>query len=259
MRGPAIVMIRGSSSSASIRSSGAVTKPKQISQEEWDKRLNAIKFKKEDVNQLVMNYLIIEGHKDAAEKFQKESGTKPEVELSTISKRMEIRSSIQNGQIEEAIQKVKELHPMILNNESILFHLQQQQLIELIRRGNIEEALIFAQKELAPKCENSKEFMAELEITMALFAFTVFQDNNIVIHTMCPPNVSKLLDPSQRSKTATELNSAILIAMNQQKEPKLPTLLKMLKWSQNVSLEKYKYPKITDFSTAKFESTTSSN
>ncbi len=67
---------------------------KSISREEWEKKLSEVKLNKaydispfhlafmfclrphnsRDLNSLVMNYLVIEGYKDAAEKFQQESG-----------------------------------------------------------------------------------------------------------------------------------------------------------------------------------------
>jgi len=37
------------------------------------------------------------------------------------------------------------------SNPGLLFHLQQQCLIELIRKGNVDAAISFAQTELAPK------------------------------------------------------------------------------------------------------------
>lgn len=47
-----------------------------ITREEWEKKLNAVKLRKEDMNTLVMNFLVTEGFVEAAEKFQRESGTK---------------------------------------------------------------------------------------------------------------------------------------------------------------------------------------
>ena len=44
----------------------------------------------------------------------------------------------------------------------LFFHLQQQRLIELVRRGNTEEALEFAQEYLAPRGEENPEFQQEL-------------------------------------------------------------------------------------------------
>lgn len=40
-------------------------------------------------------------------------------------------------------------------NPQLFFHLQQQRLIELIRSGKVEEALEFAQEELAPRGEEN--------------------------------------------------------------------------------------------------------
>ena len=48
---------------------------KIITKEEWEKKLNDVKIRKEDMNKLVMNFLVTEGYVDAAEKFRKESGT----------------------------------------------------------------------------------------------------------------------------------------------------------------------------------------
>jgi hypothetical protein len=46
-------------------------------------------------------------------------------------------------------------------NPKLFFHLQQQRLIELIRQNQIEEALEFAQEELAPRGEENVRFTSE--------------------------------------------------------------------------------------------------
>ena len=48
---------------------------KVITKEEWEKKLSEVKIRKEDMNRLVMNFLVTEGYVEAAEKFQHESGT----------------------------------------------------------------------------------------------------------------------------------------------------------------------------------------
>lgn len=48
---------------------------KLITKEEWEKKLSEVKIRKEDMNKLVMNFLVTEGYVEAAEKFQLESGT----------------------------------------------------------------------------------------------------------------------------------------------------------------------------------------
>lgn len=51
------------------------TSKKVITREEWEKKLNDVKIRKEDMNKLVMNFLVTEGYVEAAEKFRMESGT----------------------------------------------------------------------------------------------------------------------------------------------------------------------------------------
>ncbi|XP_050368511.1 protein GID8 homolog isoform X2 [Argentina anserina] len=216
---------------------------KVITREEWEKKLNDVKIKKEDMNKLVMNFFVTEGYVDAAEKFKKESGTE-HIDLATITDRMAVKTAVQCGNVEDAIEKVNDLNPEILDtNPQLFFHLQQQRLIELIRNGKVEEALEFAQEELAPRGEENQSFLEELERTVALLAFEDVSN--------CP--VGELLDISQRLKTASEVNAAILTSQSHEKDPKLPSLLKMLIWAQNQLDEKAHYPRINDLSTARLE------
>lgn len=94
------------------------------------------------VNHLVMNFLLIEGHKEAAACFQKEASVQrtridpsllpfnaspmvvliaipprvphaAEMDLESITGRMEVRTSLQNGDVITAIDKIKQLHPTV--------------------------------------------------------------------------------------------------------------------------------------------------
>ncbi|KAE8719833.1 Glucose-induced degradation protein 8-like protein [Hibiscus syriacus] len=219
------------------------TSKKVITREEWEKRLNAVKIRKEDMNKLVMNFLVTEGYVEAAEKFRMESGTE-HIDLATISDRMAVKKAVQCGNVEDAIEKVNDLNPAILDtNPQLFFHLQQQRLIELIRNGKVEEALEFAQEELAPRGEENQSFLEELERTVSLLAFEDVSN--------CP--VGELLDISQRLKTASEVNAAILTSQSHEKDPKLPSLLKMLLWAQNQLDQKAAYPRINDLSNTALE------
>lgn len=53
-----------------------------------------------------------------------------------------------------------------------------------------------------------------------------------------PSTISSLLDPSQRLRTARELNAAILAAQGHAAEPKLPQLMTMMNWGEGLLLEK---------------------
>ncbi|XP_064935628.1 protein GID8 homolog isoform X1 [Musa acuminata AAA Group] len=217
---------------------------KVITREEWERKLKDVKIRKEDMNKLVMNFLVTEGYVEAAEKFRVESGTEPDIDLATITDRMAVKKALQSGNVEDAIEKVNDLNPTILDtNPQLYFHLQQQRLIELIRSGKIEEALEFAQEELAPRGEENQSFLEELERTVALLAFEDVKN--------CP--YGELLDVSQRLKTASELNAAILTSQSHEKDPKLPSLLKMLIWAQNQLDEKAAYPRINNLTTAALE------
>ncbi|XWS18366.1 hypothetical protein CRYUN_Cryun32bG0037300 [Craigia yunnanensis] len=153
---------------------------------------------------------------------------------------MAVKKAVQCGNVE----KVNDLNPEILDtNPQLLFHLQQQRLIELIRNGKVEEALEFAQEELAPRGEENQSILEELERTVSLLAFEDVSN--------CP--VGELLDVSQRLKTASEVNAAILTSQSHEKDPKLPSLLKMLIWAQNQLDEEAAYPGINDFSNATLE------
>ncbi|KAB2026805.1 hypothetical protein ES319_D06G246700v1 [Gossypium barbadense] len=217
---------------------------KVIMREEWEKRLNHIRIRKEDMNKLVMNFLVTEGYAEAVAKFRMETGTEPDMDVAMIMDRMAVKEAVQCGNVEDAIEKVNDLNPEILDtNPELFFHLQQQRLIELIRNEKIEEALEFAQEELAPRGEENQSFLEELERTISLLVFKDVSN--------CP--VRELLDSSQRLKTANEVNAAILTSQSHEKDPKLHSLLKMLIWAQNQLDEKATYPRIKDFLKATLE------
>ncbi|KAF8640671.1 hypothetical protein AX17_000328 [Amanita inopinata Kibby_2008] len=184
-----------------------------------------------------MDYLVVEGYKSAAEEFSQEANMTPPMDIESIENRMDIREALQRGDVEEAITRVNDLNPEILDtNPSLYFHLQQQKLIEYIRQGRVAEAIQFAQDELAPRGEESPEFLTELERTMALLAFESSPS--------APASILELLSPAQRMKTAGEVNAAILESLSQGKEVKLVGLLKLLSWGEALLEEKAEFPKV---------------
>ncbi|KAG2023582.1 pg4 [Coprinopsis cinerea AmutBmut pab1-1] len=208
-----------------------------IKKEDWDRRLHEVDISKEELNQLIMDYLVIEGYKAAAEEFSQEANLAPTIDFESIESRMVIREALQRGDVEDAITRVNDLNPEILDtNPALYFRLQQQKLIEYIRAGRIDEALHFAQEELAPRGEESPEFLSELERTMSLLAFETAPN--------APPAIAELLSPAQRMKTAGEVNAAILESLSQGKEVKLVGLLKLLCWGETLLEEKAEFPKV---------------
>lgn len=199
---------------------------------------------KETMNRLVMDYLVIEGHKEAAERFRAESGTAAGLDLETISDRREIRSAIEGGGVARAVAHADRVSPELLSsNPDLCFAVLQQQLIELIREGNIDEAISFAQVELAPRAEASAALLAELERTMMLLAYDEPE-------AACPE--AELLSQAQRQRTASRLNAALLTAQAQEKEAALPMMLRRLHWAQDELSHRQRcsYPRIDDYDLA---------
>jgi hypothetical protein len=131
--------------------------------------------------------------------------------------------------------------------------LQQQRLIELIRTGDTTEALKFASEHLAPRAEEHPDLLPELERTMTLLAFEHPRSGGITtaasgvglgggkkVTLEVPQQVSELLAPEQRLRTAGELNAAILASQSQGREPKLPQLIKMLSFGESLLAKEVK-------------------
>uniref|UniRef100_A0A7S3REB3 CTLH domain-containing protein n=1 Tax=Emiliania huxleyi TaxID=2903 RepID=A0A7S3REB3_EMIHU len=174
---------------------------------EWDARLQAVELPKSMVNALVLDWLVNQGHHDAAAAFVRESGT-PAGDLDGIAERMSIRQAVEAGRMQAALEALEALHPALLSVDppnggsdlQLLFALQQQHFIELVRAGDVAAALTHAQHKLAPLAEAQPALVEPLELTMMLLASADGADS---------PS-AHLLHPSQRRRTATALNAAIL-------------------------------------------------
>lgn len=166
------------------------------------------------LKRLVMNFLVIEGYQDVAEKFQTEASIQPEIPLDSIATRMSIRKFISAGSIEEAIQTINSINPAILEtNPDLLFRLQQQRLIELIRSGDIEESLIFAREVLAPVALQNPAHLVEMEQIMSLLAFRDVSNSPL----------KHLVSMQHRQQLAGKINEAILAAQCHNKGNKIST------------------------------------
>ncbi|GLJ51206.1 hypothetical protein SUGI_1089540 [Cryptomeria japonica] len=86
---------------------------KEIKKDEWGKRLNDVKIRKEEMNKLIMNFLVTEDYVEAAEKFQLELVTKPDLDLGTTTNRVAVHTTIQSGNVEAVIEKDNDLNPEV--------------------------------------------------------------------------------------------------------------------------------------------------
>lgn len=81
---------------------------------------------RQEINRLILEYLVVEGYKDAAEKFSKEIGiSQPLSEIhstgASLAERMEIREAVLSRRIEETIDKVNQLWPELFEKNPYIY------------------------------------------------------------------------------------------------------------------------------------------
>ncbi|MBN3310614.1 GID8A protein, partial [Amia calva] len=129
-------------------------KPEDITKDEWMDKLNNVHIQRADMNRLIMNYLVTEGFKEAAEKFRMESGIEPSIDLDSLDERIKIREMILKGQIQEAIALINSLHPEFCLivwsevNQAVLDYENRESTPKLAK---LLKLLLWAQNELDQK------------------------------------------------------------------------------------------------------------
>lgn len=242
---PTAVNPDSSSSSHNISSSGAtpvsVGPPHSsslISSSQWERSMASHDFSKAQMNDIVLDYLIKEGFKEAAEAFAAEANIDLQADkLCGMDERLAIHTSIVSGNIIGAMKQINDFNSDLLDeNAEINFQLKQQHVIELIRTGDKEGALKFAQMYLSEHGSDASKRHAT-EKTLMLLCFDDFDS--------CP--VKDLLSESKRIKLAEDVNSAILRSQDKEPSSKLAKAVQILDWAQNALDDRgLKYPRIDD-------------
>ena len=185
------------------------------------------------LNDLIMDYLIIQGEELAARTFVNESGITPIVDLDTIEARQTVRRNILEGKCSVAIEKINELDINILNSKEkglkLLFKLKKQILIEMIRDKNINGALDYVQSDIEPIMKSMPNLIEKMEDVLLLMAF----DNLDVAPKAC----RNLMNLKQRGYIANEVNSIILNYFNQTTINQITMIEKERKWIENKLLD----------------------
>ena len=180
---------------------------------------------KADLDYLIMNYLLMEGHKEAAETFCKESGTQMNVPTSHIEERIQVRDAVCSGRVAEAIALVNELESSIFDsNKAVYVNMLKQQLVEIIRDGDIARAVEFARTELADAGKENHRHLAELEETLAL-----------ILHDDPEKSpYSHLLSRSRLQCLSSEMNAAIMKQFDLPVTSGLRRHLQIIRWTQEI-------------------------
>uniref|UniRef100_A0AC35G0C3 Uncharacterized protein n=1 Tax=Panagrolaimus sp. PS1159 TaxID=55785 RepID=A0AC35G0C3_9BILA len=178
----------------------------------------------EKIHGLVVDFLICEGYREAAELLCAQSNIEfPEDEKVSLDKRYEIRTSIVKGEVDKAIQQINNYTPNLLKeNPKIHFQLLRQQLVELIRNKNVEEALEFAQKHLVHMADQPPELLQKLEQTYGLLVFEKPESSPF----------GHLMEMNQRNILAAEVNSLICGSNGRNPTSKLEQLFRLIVWNK---------------------------
>jgi hypothetical protein len=109
--------------------------------DDWLSRLDSMHLKRSELNLLIMDYLIAEGFKEAAERFKLEANIDCDKsgQLVTtnetndeIDQRIAVRMAIEEGKICEAMRLINSYYPELIDNNRHLYFKLQVILIEVI-------------------------------------------------------------------------------------------------------------------------------
>uniref|UniRef100_A0A7S2SM91 CTLH domain-containing protein n=1 Tax=Mucochytrium quahogii TaxID=96639 RepID=A0A7S2SM91_9STRA len=199
----------------------------KYSKREWDDVLLAAAVPKREMNHLVMDFFLCQGYVEAAREFRKEAVLADDIEgddIEGIKERNFIRNAILNERFEEAIQHLEQLGTDIFEgNKRLLFRLRKHILIEKIKNGEISEAILFAQVELAPLTAQVADLRKELEEVLSLLLFDDIESSPL----------SFLLEKEELLVTARKVNAMILQFQGQKSDARLIHLFQEAQWSQD--------------------------
>ena len=143
--------------------------------------------------------------------------------MDLIDERMDVRRMIEAGEISQAIKKIDEINELILSERPELhFELLRQQLVELIKKGQIHDAIGYAQAHLSSQSLKKEAYQAEVDRTMTML---MYED-------LSKSPMAELASQAHRQRLAGMANKAILQAMGHQSDLKLEFFYKMMLFSQ---------------------------
>ena len=222
-------------------------KKKKITNEQWNKELNSKKINKDQMNQIIANYLFVQGYTIPLKKFIKESKIKFEFDEKLLNKRFLIRQLITENKIEDAITEINLINEKILSeNKNLLFILQRQVLLNHIKENNLQEALDFAKNVLLPLTKDNDFLFKELEKVMCLLAYENVED--------APEK--ELFTKKFLEKISSKTNLVILNYMAKDKPVnlKLELLIKLMMYVQTQLKKEIDFPQILEICPLKFSS-----
>ena len=221
------------------------SKEKSISNEKWMKEIKSQKISKDKMNQIIANYLFLQGYCTPLKQFIAETKIKFDFDEKLLNQRYLIRQLITTNQIENAINEINLIDKKILEeNKIIYFVLQRQILLNYIKDNKLQEALIFAKDTLLPLSQGDEFLFKELEKTMGLLAYENIND--------APEK--ELITDKFLEKIATKMNLVILnyLSGNKMINLNLDLLIKLTMYIQQELKKEISFPNITSLAPMTF-------
>lgn len=82
----------------------------------------ANKFRRSEINWVIMDYLVSEGYPAAAEKFAQETNLGNPEDMESIRERVAVRNAIHAGNVEEAIELINEIDHQVCAHSFSALH-----------------------------------------------------------------------------------------------------------------------------------------
>ena len=216
-------------------------KRKSITNEKWFKELNSHKINKDKMDQIIANYLFIQGYCIPLKKFILESKIKFDFDEKLLNKRFLINQLVTKNKIEQAINEINSLNKNILKENKIIYYiLQRQILLNYMQDNKIHDALYFAKNTLLPLVQGDNLLYQDFENTIGLMAYENINESpekDIVSN--------KFLE-----KIASKTNLVILNYLSRDKmmNLNLEMLIKLMNFTQNELKNEIDFPQITSIS-----------
>ena len=216
-------------------------KRKSITNEKWFKELNSHKINKDKMDQIIANYLFIQGYCIPLKKFILETKIKFDFDEKLLNKRFLINQLVTKNKIEQAINEINSLNKNILKENKIIYYiLQRQILINYIQENKLNEALYFAKNTLLPLVEGDTLLYQDFENTIGLMAYENINES---------PE-KDIVSDKFLEKIASKTNLVILNYLSRDKmmNLNLEMLIKLMNFTQNELKNEIDFPQITSIS-----------
>jgi len=179
----------------------------------------------EIIHQLILRHLVQQCYADTAKSFLSSISVPTKLDLESIPYRRQIVQNIALGDVDYALSRLNASFPGLLDdNPDVRFSLYSQKFVELIRAKGCEEALVYAQQDLAGFGLKDSKYLEALQDVLALLAYEDAEKSP----------VGNLMSQQRRLDVANEVNALILRVQSAGEASSLETLLRHLILMQNV-------------------------